>query len=172
MVRQSSAKALYAGSIPAQASSRHAAPAGPHRGGFVLCVSSGSATLAAWRRLNDVLRPRSRSGWGCHAGAGPANSARHRRHGPLPSCEPRGPCPLHVSSQARRLMNTRRQGARAPATSEGSSAVDPLIGATIGGRYTIRRLLARGGVGLVYLCLLYTSPSPRDRTRSRMPSSA
>ena len=25
---------------------------------------------------------------------------------------------------------------------------------------------------LVMLCLLYTSPSPRDRTRSRMPSSA
>ena len=25
---------------------------------------------------------------------------------------------------------------------------------------------------LYYLCLLYTSPSPRDRTRSRMPSSA
>ena len=24
----------------------------------------------------------------------------------------------------------------------------------------------------VYTCLLYTSPSPRDRTRSRMPSSA
>ena len=24
----------------------------------------------------------------------------------------------------------------------------------------------------VYSCLLYTSPSPRDRTRSRMPSSA
>ena len=24
----------------------------------------------------------------------------------------------------------------------------------------------------VYICLLYTSPSPRDRTRSRMPSSA
>ena len=27
-------------------------------------------------------------------------------------------------------------------------------------------------VGLHYACLLYTSPSPRDRTRSRMPSSA
>ena len=27
-------------------------------------------------------------------------------------------------------------------------------------------------VGLFLLCLLYTSPSPRDRTRSRMPSSA
>ena len=26
--------------------------------------------------------------------------------------------------------------------------------------------------GLFYICLLYTSPSPRDRTRSRMPSSA
>ena len=34
----------------------------------------------------------------------------------------------------------------------------------------------RGGGGLLHshpsLCLLYTSPSPRDRTRSRMPSSA
>ena len=26
--------------------------------------------------------------------------------------------------------------------------------------------------GISYFCLLYTSPSPRDRTRSRMPSSA
>ena len=26
--------------------------------------------------------------------------------------------------------------------------------------------------GMLYHCLLYTSPSPRDRTRSRMPSSA
>ena len=28
------------------------------------------------------------------------------------------------------------------------------------------------GIGISYICLLYTSPSPRDRTRSRMPSSA
>ena len=28
------------------------------------------------------------------------------------------------------------------------------------------------GVARIYTCLLYTSPSPRDRTRSRMPSSA
>ena len=27
-------------------------------------------------------------------------------------------------------------------------------------------------LGTAYACLLYTSPSPRDRTRSRMPSSA
>ena len=29
-----------------------------------------------------------------------------------------------------------------------------------------------GTFKLKYTCLLYTSPSPRDRTRSRMPSSA
>ena len=28
------------------------------------------------------------------------------------------------------------------------------------------------GIKNYYICLLYTSPSPRDRTRSRMPSSA
>ena len=28
------------------------------------------------------------------------------------------------------------------------------------------------GMPMPYSCLLYTSPSPRDRTRSRMPSSA
>ena len=31
---------------------------------------------------------------------------------------------------------------------------------------------AIGGRQQVCICLLYTSPSPRDRTRSRMPSSA
>ena len=31
---------------------------------------------------------------------------------------------------------------------------------------------AEGYPGKRYYCLLYTSPSPRDRTRSRMPSSA
>ena len=40
----------------------------------------------------------------------------------------------------------------------------------------IRRLARRGGVkrisGLIYDCLLYTSPSPRDGLLSRMPSSA
>ena len=29
-----------------------------------------------------------------------------------------------------------------------------------------------GKTTLIRICLLYTSPSPRDRTRSRMPSSA
>ena len=32
--------------------------------------------------------------------------------------------------------------------------------------------LTKNGFELPLICLLYTSPSPRDRTRSRMPSSA
>ena len=39
-----------------------------------------------------------------------------------------------------------------------------LLGITIPEQY--------GGSGMGYLCLLYTSPSPRDATLSRMPSSA
>ena len=35
------------------------------------------------------------------------------------------------------------------------------------------KVITSGGIiGTVESCLLYTSPSPRDRTRSRMPSSA
>ena len=33
-------------------------------------------------------------------------------------------------------------------------------------------ILGPNGAGKTTTCLLYTSPSPRDRTRSRMPSSA
>ena len=33
-------------------------------------------------------------------------------------------------------------------------------------------MICIGAVGRTHVCLLYTSPSPRDRTRSRMPSSA
>ena len=36
----------------------------------------------------------------------------------------------------------------------------------------INLLSERGRNDIVPICLLYTSPSPRDRTRSRMPSSA
>ena len=34
------------------------------------------------------------------------------------------------------------------------------------------KILIQGITGRQGTCLLYTSPSPRDRTRSRMPSSA
>ena len=42
-----------------------------------------------------------------------------------------------------------------------------------GGPYGFSRKTLAERVGVSpYRCLLYTSPSPRDRTRSRMPSSA
>ena len=43
-----------------------------------------------------------------------------------------------------------------------------LVGESGSGKTTVGRTL----LGLYENCLLYTSPSPRDRTRSRMPSSA
>ena len=42
-----------------------------------------------------------------------------------------------------------------------------LLGQNGAGKTTTLRTLVN-----IYACLLYTSPSPRDRTRSRMPSSA
>ena len=44
----------------------------------------------------------------------------------------------------------------------------------IGGIKSIARITVKlvPFMVLIYICLLYTSPSPRDRTRSRMPSSA
>ena len=45
-----------------------------------------------------------------------------------------------------------------------ASAQAPPVGTDVAGNQT--------GSGRSYVCLLYTSPSPRDRTRSRMPSSA
>ena len=38
-------------------------------------------------------------------------------------------------------------------------------------RYTSKEFMQKEWDG-IWSCLLYTSPSPRDRTRSRMPSSA
>ena len=46
--------------------------------------------------------------------------------------------------------------------------------ATLGLGVQEGELMKTGADGFIYIktCLLYTSPSPRDRTRSRMPSSA
>ena len=43
---------------------------------------------------------------------------------------------------------------------------------TIGTEGGLGTLTSGSAVGYSATCLLYTSPSPRDRTRSRMPSSA
>ena len=50
-----------------------------------------------------------------------------------------------------------------------SAAVKDAVTAVTGGKkLTVENLAGTW----TYVCLLYTSPSPRDRTRSRMPSSA
>src|SRR5665213_1952969 len=56
-------------------------------------------------------------------------------------------------------------------------AVDDYDFAPTRGRFTARSSVKRGHLrhlalcALTYYCLLYTSPSPRDRQKSRMPSS-
>ena len=69
---------------------------------------------------------------------------------------------------------------------EAFGIVTNLIGGWLGARLGLNRIMQAGlllqSVALIMLlvpeslltiiCLLYTSPSPRDRTRSRMPSSA
>ena len=37
---------------------------------------------------------------------------------------------------------------------------------------SIAKVWLKKGSGKIYVCLLYTSPSPRDKRQSRMPSSA
>ena len=48
-----------------------------------------------------------------------------------------------------------------------SAAATVLVGDT-----TVEPTVDYNPTGVAEACLLYTSPSPRDRTRSRMPSSA
>ena len=47
-----------------------------------------------------------------------------------------------------------------------------LTGLTAGTRYVFRFKAVTTVSSVTYTCLLYTSPSPRDRQKSRMPSSA
>ena len=55
------------------------------------------------------------------------------------------------------------------------SAMSAAIGSALAGARTITATSSQGlalMAEVVYICLLYTSPSPRDATLSRMPSSA
>ena len=50
--------------------------------------------------------------------------------------------------------------------------LDQLLQTVGWSRRPIRRVKRALDFSILVVCLLYTSPSPRDRTRSRMPSSA
>ena len=52
-----------------------------------------------------------------------------------------------------------------------STTWDP-VKEDFGGLVMVYGTLMTSFIALLIACLLYTSPSPRDRTRSRMPSSA
>ena len=46
------------------------------------------------------------------------------------------------------------------------------LSANLSGKEIAEKMLSDHGIYDVKVCLLYTSPSPRDRQKSRMPSSA
>ena len=50
--------------------------------------------------------------------------------------------------------------------------IDKNVNPDIEGTLTDMSQVETGSVDAIYSCLLYTSPSPRDRQKSRMPSSA
>ena len=55
----------------------------------------------------------------------------------------------------------------------GLGALDRILGNRLGlGQEFENGIQAMGSLALAMVCLLYTSPSPRDKRQSRMPSSA
>ena len=65
-----------------------------------------------------------------------------------------------------RLLEVSRERSRAVTQALGTQTIG--IGSAAGFHEIVQRSPGRWDIP----CLLYTSPSPRDRTRSRMPSSA
>ena len=56
-----------------------------------------------------------------------------------------------------------------------SGEIHGLVGQNGAGKSTLGKIIGghyKSTSGDIYICLLYTSPSPRDRQKSRMPSSA
>ena len=76
----------------------------------------------------------------------------------------------------RTLEFTDAQIGRVFAAAAVGAILGPLIAGPLADRYlNTERLLGishLGGAALLWVCLLYTSPSPRDQRGSRMPSSA
>ena len=66
---------------------------------------------------------------------------------------------------------TRREALASMGSGLGTAALATLLGAN--NAHGVETKKGTGGLAdLPHFCLLYTSPSPRDRQKSRMPSSA
>ena len=59
-----------------------------------------------------------------------------------------------------------------PPSSNSLESMKHIVPDVVKEKYRAQGYKKGGGVAISATCLLYTSPSPRDRTRSRMPSSA
>ena len=80
-----------------------------------------------------------------------------------------GPCDQDDSMPSKAVVRQAQQKALATDGTEVQS-FESAVGLAVLDDEDLFRIHARGRLDMY--CLLYTSPSPRDRTRSRMPSSA
>ena len=99
-------------------------------------------------------------------GIDPYVATRQRKHSEKSILAPRGRIPKDATAKQRMARKLRTKKGRA-AYAKRKQTVEPVFGQIKEAR-GFRRFLLRG----LEACLLYTSPSPRDRQRSRMPSSA
>ena len=150
-----------------------------------VCTGDDQRAVTAWRQRHDVL------------GAVYSELTRQDRHDrpdgpPRPVGEARVvpaqlPADVDVfTGRAEELAELDRLLTAAPTQTDatdaaGGGSTSVVISAVSGTAGVGKTALAlrwahqvRGKFsdGQLYVCLLYTSPSPRDRTRSRMPSSA
>mgnify|MGYP003318515683 CR=1 FL=1 len=83
---------------------------------------------------------------------------------------------ISISNQIPEMLNLAIEGRYNPSIPISKKLTQLIITPTVGASGAVFGLLLAFGMlfpnALLYLCLLYTSPSPRDATLSRMPSSA
>ena len=77
-----------------------------------------------------------------------------------------GMCESHINDAIRRAFNVKK------VTSSHSKGETVVLSEEPLDEEKLRAAIKETGYDLVSICLLYTSPSPRDRQKSRMPSSA